>query len=229
MGINNAGQIVGEFYTASPFTGSWRRRAARCRAIRVFTTFDGRSYAYQGRGDFVLGRSTVAGDQFDVQIRTETWAEFPWRSIVSEAAATLCGHTASIDVDRAAAGDNLVWIDGRPSSLSLANPTLNLDGCMITERSANSWEAVWDTGEILDITNNSRNYLNLSSWYSPFLGPGSVEGLLSSSDNPEAWRIDAAASLFATAVPEPATLTLLGISLIGFGVIRRRRTAPNAR
>ena len=60
----------------------------------------------------------------------------------------------------------------------------------------------------------------MSSWYSPFLGPGSVEGLLTSSADPDQWRVSDPTSLFddppallaaaaAAAVPEPTSLTLL--------------------
>ena len=37
------------------------------------TTFDGLYYNFQAEGEFTLAKSTVAGDDFDVQIRTEQY------------------------------------------------------------------------------------------------------------------------------------------------------------
>ena len=71
-----------------------------------------------------------------------------------------------------------------------------LGDCTITQTSAGSYEAVWGTGEILDVTDYRGDHLNISSWYSPFLGPGSVEGLLTTSHNPDQWRVSDPISLF---------------------------------
>jgi uncharacterized membrane protein len=84
-GINGAGQIVGETSVGSA-TGDPH-----------FTTYDGVHYDYQGIGDFLLARSTVPGDQFDVQVRTKSWNT--WTSVMSEAAVTLCNHNVTFDVD----------------------------------------------------------------------------------------------------------------------------------
>ena len=46
----------------------------------------------------------------------------------------------------------LVWIDGRPSSWSGANPSLALGGCQLIELSPETYEAIWNTGEILYVT-----------------------------------------------------------------------------
>ena len=53
---------------------------------------------------------------------------------------------------------------------------------------------VWDTGEILEVTNNG-TYLDLSTQLSSIDAPGSAEGLLASDFNPEAWRLTGATSL----------------------------------
>ena len=126
-----------------------------------FTTYSGAHYNYQGLGDFLLTRSTVPGDQFDVQVRTR-----PWRggaaTIMSEAAATLCNQNVNFDIDRASGGGSFVSIDGQSSSLSVASPVLNLGTCKIDELSPEHYQLVWNTGEILDVTDNG-TYLDLSS------------------------------------------------------------------
>ena len=209
-GINNAGQIVGEILVGSA-TGDPH-----------FTTYDGVHYDYQGVGDFLLTRSTVPGDQFDVQVRTRSYNDGTV-TIMSEAAAQLCNHRVSFDVDRAGTGGSFVWLDGSPSSLN-ASSVLNLGACNIDELSPEHYRVAWDTGEVLDVVNvagSFGSYLDLSSLLSWIDTLGSMEGLLSSDLNPDAWRMTDAASLL-NDVPEPGTFTLLGIGLAGLGVIRRR-------
>jgi hypothetical protein len=190
-----------------------------------FTTYGGGHYDYQGVGDFLLARSTV--DQFDVQVRTRLWSDRPAATIMSEAVATVCNHNLNFDIDRAGAGGSFVWIDGSPSSLSVASPVLTLGTCKIDELSPEHYQVVWNTGEMLDVTNDG-TYLDLSSQLSWIDGLGSMEGLLSSALNPDAWRVTGAASLF-DPVPEPGTLTLLASALAGLGIIRRRATSPKPR
>ena len=78
---------------------------------------------------------------------------------MSEAAATLCNQNVNFDIDRASGGGRLVSIDGQSSSLSVASPVLNLGTCKIDELSPEHYQLVWNTGEILDVTDNG-TYLN---------------------------------------------------------------------
>jgi hypothetical protein len=139
---------------------------------------------------------------------------------MSEAAATLCDHRVTFDIDRAGAGGSFVWLDGSPTSLSVSNPVLTVAGCAISELSPEHYKVVWDTGESLDVIDNG-TYLDLSSSLSWIDGLGSIEGLLASQLNPDVWRITDGGSLF-DPVPEPTSLALLGISVTAFGILRRR-------
>jgi hypothetical protein len=187
-----------------------------------FTTYRGVHYDYQGVGDFLLARSTVAGDQFDVQVHT-TRVSGAAVSIMTEAAATLCNHNVTFEIDRANSGESFVWVDGSPTSLGIARPVLALGSCTIHETSPEHYKVVWDTGEILDITNNNGTYLDLSSSLSWIDELGSMEGLLATDINPDAWRMTEG-SLF-DPVPEPTTFSILS-ACIGFtwiAVMRRGR------
>ena len=118
--------------------------------------------------------------------------------------------------------------------MSIAAPVLTLGACKIVELSPEHYQVVWDTGEILDVTDNfaqrdgmSASYLDLSSQLSWIDALGSMEGLLSSELDPDRWRVIGAASLF-TPVPEPSTLPLLGIGigLMGIAMMRRHAISP---
>ena len=210
-GNNDAGQIVG-FTMVSGGAGDPH-----------FTTYSGVNYDFQGIGDFLLSRSTVAGDQFDVQIRTRPW--YNVASVIEDAAAMLCNHSVSFDVDRASAGAGLIWLDGSPTSLSADGPALTVGNCKIFEPSAGHYELVWDTGETLDVTDNS-TYLDVSSQLSSIDGLGAVEGLLTTELDPDRWRLTGTSSLF-DPVPEPSSLALLsvGIGLTGLAIARRRKVS----
>jgi PEP-CTERM motif len=158
----------------------------------------------------VLAQST--NNQFDIQARTSARGNV---AEVTEAAARLCNH----DVIFGAAG-SFVRINGAPTLLSVASPNLAVGNCNITELSDGAYQATWNTGEVLDVTNTG-THLNLSSWLSPDEAPGSVEGLLVSDVNPDVWRVTGAASLF-SAVPEPATLYLLAAGM-GLILLANRR------
>ncbi|HLO05697.1 MAG TPA: VWD domain-containing protein [Terriglobales bacterium] len=222
-GINDAGQIVGWFLDIPDRDGpdSDHGFLATATGDPHFTTYDGVKYDYQGLGDFVLTRSAV--DPFEVQVRTRLYHEGSSATIMSQAAATLCGHVVTFDIDRV--GGSFVSLDGSPMPLSIGNPFLTADGCVISALSEKGYQVAWNTGEILEVTDKGK-YLNLSSELSWISQLSPMEGLLSSKLDPDRWRVTGADSLF-NPVPEPSTLTLLIVG-IGFTVLcmMSRRAVP---
>ena len=91
-----------------------------------FTTYDGVHYDYQGIGDFLLTQSTV--DDFEVQVRTRPTYDDSAVTIMSQAAATLCNHKVTFDIDRASAG-GFVWLDNSSISLSVGSSRSIGNGC----------------------------------------------------------------------------------------------------
>jgi len=202
-----------------------------------FTTYSGQHFDFQEVGEFMLTRSTLVDNPFQVQIRTATLSEGSAATWIMEAAAQVSGHRVTFDVDRAQGGGSLVWVDGQPVSLSEGNP-LVLDGGTIIRLSPKVYRVLWDNGEVLTVTDNG-NYLDVSTALSPLDLPGSMEGLLGGggwsgdahlvggvdASLANALRVTAANSLFDAAIPEPSSTALLVLGLLGLTMVRRRRNS----
>ena len=138
------------------------------------TTFDGLLYNFQAEGEFILAKSTLANDSYDVQVRLEPYHPGASVSVITQIAASVGSDRVTFGLGRT---DNTVWINGVASTLSPTNSTIQLNGGEITELSGNAYQVSWSTGEVLDVT-DSGSYFNVSTTLSASDGPGSVQGLL---------------------------------------------------
>jgi hypothetical protein len=139
-------------------------------------TYDGLHYDFQADGDFVLTRSTVPGDDFQVQIQTAPDAADNAVSYTTEAAAQVGADVVTFGIART----STVWVDGTPdTALGAADPVQTLDGGLLQELSSNSFRLTLASGETLTITDEG-SYLDSSVELGAANGPGSVQGLLGS-------------------------------------------------
>ena len=139
-------------------------------------TFDGLHYDFQAVGGFVLTRSTVQGDTFQIQIETAASPTISAVSITTAAAAQVGSDVVTFGIDRG----SVVWVDGAPdTALSAGNPVQNLAGGQLVEISPTTFRLTWATGEALTIT-DSGAYLNSAVSLPATDGAGSVQGLLGS-------------------------------------------------
>ncbi len=137
------------------------------------TTFDGLHYDFQAAGEFVLSKSTAAGDSFQVQIRLQPYGTSTSVSVTTQLAAEVGSDRVTFVPDRT----QPVWVDGTASTLSAGSPTLSLSGGTITELSPDSYQVLWNTGEEITVTIGG-SYLNYTVSLGPNDGPGSLQGLL---------------------------------------------------
>ena len=91
-------------------------------------TYNGLHYDFQAAGEFTLAKSRVPGDSFDIQLRLQPWSAGASVTVITEVAASVGTDRVTFDISR----PDVVWVDGVASTLSLANPTINLAAGQVT-------------------------------------------------------------------------------------------------
>jgi hypothetical protein len=138
-------------------------------------TFDGLHYNFQATGDFVLARSTQAGNSLQIQMRAEPWQSYPDTSVATEIAAQVGHDVVTFGVGGSAP---TVAVNGiADTAIGGHGAQQLLDGGHIEALSSTSYILTWDTGETLAVTQPG-DFLSISATLGPQDGPGSVQGLL---------------------------------------------------
>ena len=141
-----------------------------------FTTFDGTYYDFQGVGEFVLAKSTVVGDTFEVQIRTSPYFGSSAVTAINEVAVKIGSQRVTFDQGRA----DLVWVDG--SAVTLVNNTFVLAEGHIDLVSPGRYNVVDDTGRTVHVLAWSGAYFDVSVSLGADAAPATVQGLLGNND-----------------------------------------------
>ncbi|MBS0639055.1 MAG: choice-of-anchor D domain-containing protein, partial [Proteobacteria bacterium] len=106
-------------------------------------TYDGTYYDFQAAGEFTLAKSRLPGHSFDIQLRLEPWSRSVGVTYITQAAVAVGSHRVTFDPGRT----SVVQIDGAPTTLSLANPLINLPDGTVKVLSENVYRVDWNTGE----------------------------------------------------------------------------------
>jgi hypothetical protein len=136
-------------------------------------TYDGLAYNFQAEGEFTLTQSTLPGDSFDVQVRLQPLSASASVSVMTEVAAKVGDDRVTFEIGR----DDVVWVDGVASTLSMSHPLLSLSGGSVQELSSNVYQITWKTGETLEVDNDGA-YFKTTATLAQIDKPGTLEGLL---------------------------------------------------
>ena len=137
------------------------------------TTYDGLYYNFQAAGEFVLSKSTVVGDSFQVQIRLQPWSTGSTVSVITQAAVAI-GTADKLTFD--STRNDPVYFDGSPLTLT-TGVVKNLGAATVEQVTAGSWQVQYATGESVSI-NQFGGYLDVDAALAGNTPPGSTEGLL---------------------------------------------------
>jgi hypothetical protein len=165
-----ASVFVGE--TATEFVFPISSPTAIAKGDPHFTTYDGLRFDYQGAGEFIAAKSTDPEHSFEVQLRMKA-SSGGAVSIISGTAMQVGEDRVTFDPNR----KNPIWVDGRAVPISFQNPIFTLPGGAVQMLSPGAFRVIWNTGEVVDVSNNRAN-VTLASGDSP----GTILGLLGSND-----------------------------------------------
>jgi hypothetical protein len=135
-------------------------------------TAGGTTYSFDAAGEFILTKSTQPGNSFQVQVRLQPVATSQSSSAVTQIAAAVGGDRVTFGVGR----QNTLSIDGATHA-SVPGQTISLSGGRVQQVSPNVYQVVWNTGEVLTVTNHG-DYLGLSVGYAASDAANTVAGLM---------------------------------------------------
>ena len=141
------------------------------------STFDSLYYDFQAVGEFVLAKSNIPGDSFQIQVRLQQWFNSQSVSTITQLAMSLGSDRVTFDLHRPAT----VFVNGTASILSASNPIIQLSGGFLIQTALSKFLLVWNTGEVVEVDKFARYFL-VKTALGPDSTPGSVHGLLGSGD-----------------------------------------------
>jgi hypothetical protein len=140
-------------------------------------TFSGLAYDFYAWGEFTLAKSTIAGDSYDVQIRTKQYIDWDV-SCITEVGISL--GLDDVTFSQADISSQSVYVDGKAVQFTVGQTRFYAGGTItLTGAPSGScyWTVAWKTGETLTI-NEYGWWIDAFTTLSPIDGPGSVKGLL---------------------------------------------------
>ena len=140
---------------------------------------NGAIYDFNAEGEYVLAAATQPGDSFDVQVRLQSFNNSPYASVVTQVGAQVGTDRVTFDINRASP----VWIDGTAAAIPTVG-SIELNGGVLTQVSADSYRISWNTGEVLNVTDDG-TFLNAAIAPGPNNDVGSLVGLATLADLPE--------------------------------------------
>jgi hypothetical protein len=140
------------------------------------TTMDGVGYSFQAVGEFVLTRSTIPGDSFEIQARFIPFLGFA--SLVGQSAVRVGSDRVSFDPNR----PDVVRVNGLSADFS--GGALQLDGAVLRQDGPASWTLTLDGGEKLSVSQIFASPVWLSLTFEPGTqrAPGTLAGLWGNGD-----------------------------------------------
>ena len=136
-------------------------------------TFNGLTYNFQGEGEFTLVKSRIPDDSFDIQMRLQPWTSNDAVTVITQVAVSVGTDRVTFDTSRA----DTIYVDGTPTTLSAADPSITLNGGTLTAINSTTWQINWNTGEEATITEwGSSSFFNISDGI-PIAAPGFYAGL----------------------------------------------------
>ena len=139
-------------------------------------TYNGLKYDFQASGDYVLAKSRISGDSFQIQLELEPWFTGASVTTIHAVAIALGADRVTFDWTR---GDTVLVDGAAPSGLSMGTP-LTLAGGTITEISPNMYKVDWATGETMTVSQGSSfvgSFINVTDGIPGNAGPEAYAGL----------------------------------------------------